>query len=395
MKKYYGFILAFLIGIMTWSVSVFAYDYPVIETKWNTPNFQETGSSPMLTEVYEGSVSENELGQLYQIVVPKTGRVRANWNIEKQYEDSTISGVMKTQLYSSNKKPIGEFEKQEGNCLDVSSFSEYYLNAGTYYIGALWCEKYGVDDEGEWWQIRSDDQEPDVLYSVYFEYSVNEECTFDNSKLTKKQQKRAVPVPFATRIKGQKSDTISKRKRGNYYKIMIPEDGNVQICVDVPLKMMVLLTGRGYTKYPFQDEENRDEYYNIRPDAGDDDLETTLYLKKGTYYIVLGDGDESGIYEFELHYEKDALETFRVSAKSDTQFRVTAEKAGGISGYQIRYKYGNKKWKKKTIRTEKKLNRIIGKCKKGETYSVQLRTYYLNDGKKLFSQWSDTKTVKM
>lgn len=396
MKKYYGFILAFLIGIMMYSMSVYAYDYQIIETKWITPNFQDVDGSSMLTEVYEGSVSENGVGQLYQIEVPKAGYVKANWKVKKRHEDNAIEGILMTRLYNKDKEAFEDYSQIEGDsCSKFTTFSGYNLDVGTYYIEARWCEEKVEDTEDYGTKIIRTYQDPDVEYSVYFEFRQKDGCTFDNEVLTKKVQKKSDPIPFATRIKGFKPLSISNdvMKDGHFYKIVIPKDGKIQICAKVPLQMRVWLEGKNGGNVLFKDENEKDDYYNVMPDAIDDDIESTLFLKKGTYYLFMGHA--TGDYEFELRYEKDALETFRVSAKSDTQFRVTAEKAGGIAGYQIRYKYGNKKWKKKTIQTGQKLDRTIRKCRKGETYSVQLRTYYLNDGKKLFSRWSDTKTVKL
>ena len=79
-------------------------------------------------------------------------------------------------------------------------------------------------------------------------------------------------------------------------------------------------------------------------------------------------------------------------------FKVTWKKKSKIKGYQIQYstskKFTKSKTKTKTVSSAKSTSVSISKlagC--GKKYYVRIRTYTASNGKKVYSDWSKTKTV--
>ena len=73
-------------------------------------------------------------------------------------------------------------------------------------------------------------------------------------------------------------------------------------------------------------------------------------------------------------------------------FKIKYTKTKNAVGFQVRYKTGKGKWVTKTFSTKKSATKTIKGLKKGK-YKVQIRTF--TKGKKAFSKWSATKTVKV
>lgn len=76
----------------------------------------------------------------------------------------------------------------------------------------------------------------------------------------------------------------------------------------------------------------------------------------------------------------------KVTAKSSkTSIKVTC-KATGAKGYQIRYKAVNgKKWK--TVTVKNMSSKTIKKLKRHKKYSIQVRAYKIEKGKKVYTSW--------
>ena len=64
-----------------------------------------------------------------------------------------------------------------------------------------------------------------------------------------------------------------------------------------------------------------------------------------------------------------------------------------LVGFQIKFKLKGK-WKIKTFNSTKTVTKAIKKLKKGK-YSVQLRAFAAQNGKKVCSAWSNQKKVKV
>lgn len=86
------------------------------------------------------------------------------------------------------------------------------------------------------------------------------------------------------------------------------------------------------------------------------------------------------------------------SAKSTSKKKIKASwsKVGGASGYQVMwstYKNFSKNYKTKSV-TSKYLSKTVTAAQSKKTYYVRVRAYKTINGKKVYSQWSNTKKVK-
>lgn len=70
--------------------------------------------------------------------------------------------------------------------------------------------------------------------------------------------------------------------------------------------------------------------------------------------------------------------------------KYTAPK--NAAGFQVRYKLGKGKWKKRTFNISRSISKTIGGLKKGK-YTVQVRSF--TEGRKIFSKWSKAKKIKV
>ena len=68
------------------------------------------------------------------------------------------------------------------------------------------------------------------------------------------------------------------------------------------------------------------------------------------------------------------------------------------SGYELQYSTSKKFAKKATktvlVKSYKTTSKTIKKLKANKKYYVRIRTYRIVDGKKLYSKWSKSKSVK-
>lgn len=86
------------------------------------------------------------------------------------------------------------------------------------------------------------------------------------------------------------------------------------------------------------------------------------------------------------------------SAKSTSKKKIKASwsKVGGASGYQVMwstYKNFSKNYKTKSVKA-KSLSKTVTTAQSKKTYYVRVRAYKTISGKKVYSQWSNTKKVK-
>lgn len=86
------------------------------------------------------------------------------------------------------------------------------------------------------------------------------------------------------------------------------------------------------------------------------------------------------------------------SAKSTSKKKIKASwsKVGGASGYQVMwstYKNFSKNYKTKSVKA-KSLSKTVTTAQSKKTYYVRVRAYKTINGKKVYSQWSNTKKVK-
>ncbi len=94
--------------------------------------------------------------------------------------------------------------------------------------------------------------------------------------------------------------------------------------------------------------------------------------------------------------EKPTAAKLKKVAKAKKAFTAKWAKVKGANGYEIRYSL-NKKMKDATVVTvdsAKTTSKKITGLKGGKKYYVQIRTYKVVDGKKVYSDWSKAKSVK-
>lgn len=73
---------------------------------------------------------------------------------------------------------------------------------------------------------------------------------------------------------------------------------------------------------------------------------------------------------------------------------ISYKKSVEAEGYQIQYATKKNFSGKKTV-TTKKTNATLKSLKKGKTYYVRVRAYRTLDGKTVYGNWSNVKTVKI
>ena len=107
-----------------------------------------------------------------------------------------------------------------------------------------------------------------------------------------------------------------------------------------------------------------------------------------------------GSYTFTLDYSISAPKAPTLSSVknlSGKKLSIKWKKVSGASGYELQYAT-NKKFKsglvKKTL-SKTKTSATYKKMKKGKTYYVRMRSYITYNGKKVYSNYSAVKSVKI
>ena len=78
------------------------------------------------------------------------------------------------------------------------------------------------------------------------------------------------------------------------------------------------------------------------------------------------------------------------------QLTASWSKVSDISGYEIQYSTSKKMKSAKKVSAKKSAKKTtIKKLTKGKKYYVRVRTYKTVNGKKIFSDWSKVKNVKV
>lgn len=135
-------------------------------------------------------------------------------------------------------------------------------------------------------------------------------------------------------------------------------------------------------------------------------------LNKGTYYLTVETklSENAVTDEYDGYKVSDFPNGFWLSVNStdyvkDTTLKsvkntaakkakVTYKKSAGAEGYQIQYSLKKNFSGKKTV-TSKKTSVTLKSLKKGKTYYVRVRAYRTLDGKTVYGNWSNVKTVKI
>ena len=107
--------------------------------------------------------------------------------------------------------------------------------------------------------------------------------------------------------------------------------------------------------------------------------------------------DVKGKYSSSITVETIPETTSKLSLKAGKkQLTASWSSVSGISGYEVQYSTSSKMKSAKTVKVSKSSKKTtIKKLTKGMKYYVRLRTYKTVNGKKIYSDWSAVKNVKV
>lgn len=92
-----------------------------------------------------------------------------------------------------------------------------------------------------------------------------------------------------------------------------------------------------------------------------------------------------------------ATKVKKVTKKTSSTIKLKLKKISSAKGYQIQYstssKFASKKTKTVTIKGAKNTSKTLKNLKRNKTYYIRVRTYKIVANKKVYSDWSSTKTV--
>ncbi|MBQ9984136.1 MAG: fibronectin type III domain-containing protein [Lachnospiraceae bacterium] len=304
---------------------------------------------------YSGVINDTNSSHGYKIVLQESGYLTTS------YEQSSNKQLVWSLYDASNKRLSSETLYSY-----TSGSVGVRLDAGTYYVY--------IYKPYSWMN--------DSTYKIKFSFqSANETFTYTNDFISDVSNKGS--IPYVTAINGH----ISIGETDDYYKIVVPKKGT--ITVDI--------TTSNEDIYAMLCDKNGNSVSEIKNFFSYSTRESkTISLSKGTYYLrIWQDLNRTGTYTFKVSYSKSALKTFSLKKVSNKSMVVKADKAGAVSGYEIRYKKGSGKWKNINVGGSKKLNKTIKKLSKGKKYTVQIRTYYKYNGKVLYSDWSVKRKITL
>lgn len=110
-------------------------------------------------------------------------------------------------------------------------------------------------------------------------------------------------------------------------------------------------------------------------------------------------GSYSGRFTKTFTIKPKKMSISSLTQKKSKSFIAKWKKDSKITGYQVRYstskKFNKSKTKTVNISSKKTTSKTIKKLKNKKTYYVQIRSYKTSNGKKIYSDWSKTKTIKI
>lgn len=301
-------------------------------------------------KTYSGEINKNNISDEYILNLRESGRISFIINVD---DAETL------YVYDKN-----------GNKLSPYFFFGYGQESATLNLKAgkytLELHRYGYCDSS-------------YTFTTKFT-SAKETFAYKNEFISDVSSKSA--IPYRTTVNCQ----LAMDETYDYYKINVPSQGNLtfNLSTNISQAEFSIVNGSG---------RKIDEFYGY---SNERNYSKRYSLKKGTYYLkVERCASFLGTYSFKVFFSKDAIASFVAKKASKKSMIVTAKKAGAISGYQIKYRKSNGSWKTKNINKSNALKTTINKLSKGSKYKVKIRTYYTYKGKKLYSNWSKTKTVNL
>lgn len=106
--------------------------------------------------------------------------------------------------------------------------------------------------------------------------------------------------------------------------------------------------------------------------------------------------DSSTISEKDVSDKPAAASISKLTASSKA-FKASWKKVSGVKGYELRYSTSKTMKSAKTVSISKAstVSKTVKKLKSKKTYYVQIRTYKVVNGKKLYSDWSKAAAIKV
>ena len=285
MTKIVVCMMVFVVGIITAKNTIFAESKSAIE----------------LEKTYTGQIDSNNISDEYTIDLKKSGQVSFIVNVTDAL-DLKVYDIDGNRLNPDFHFGYGQYS------------TSINLQSGQY-IFKLCRYAYCTTT---------------YTFTTTFR-SANETFSYKNDFLSDVSSKAA--IPFRTKINCQ----LAMNENCDYYKINIPRKGKLTLNLETNI-------GQAEFLLLSKDGKRLDQFYGYRSIK---QYEKTYTLTKGTYYFVAEKTFSSsvGTYSFKLVYSEDAISNCSVKKASSKSLIVTTQKAGSISGYEIKYRKKNGSWK--------------------------------------------------
>lgn len=184
----------------------------------------------------------------------------------------------------------------------------------------------------------------------------------------------------------------------NSYMFAVPSKGMITIYFESE--------NPDYFKYRFslyssQDVDNEiweSKFESYSYNANDDVYYSTISipLSAGTYFlnyefVYTKSNNWWGSYDITLKYKASVSKpnSLTIATRNTTSLTLNWSKVGGVSGYQLQRKSGDK-WN--TITNTTSNSYTVKSLKAGTTYNFRVRAYKTVDGKKYYSSWKTLTT---
>ena len=163
---------------------------------------------------------------------------------------------------------------------------------------------------------------------------------------------------------------------------------------EITLAWNAVTGAKGYEIY----QQNGSSWKKIKTTSGTSYAVKKLKSNKTYKFKVRAVVDgASGTYSSVLTVKTVPATTSKLTLKAGSkQLTATWKSVSDVSGYEVQYSTSSKLKKAKTVKVKKSAKKTtVKKLKKGKKYYVRVRTYKTVDGKKIYSDWSTVKSVKV
>ncbi len=363
MKKIISFALTLVMAF-----TVFGYGATVYAGEHQTMG---TAKEYSVGETVNGTLDENRV-EFIKFTLNQSGRLSFK-----------AEGVSSYQVYIFQENIPEQFiyvdYVRDNSDLGKAYSNTYYnLLAGTYYF-----------------KLNNDSRNANN-YSITTAFTPSGETFTETFDVNNDVIGKANEVEFGKSYKGM----LGINDKNDYYKI-VSTNGKYTLKVNSDNKAIdaILLNSDG----------NRIEnYYTSKNYAtGGYTLNETISLKSGVYYLRMYDYSGSTFYSLSLTSYTTA-DNSSVTIKKPTNAKINKlqakkkaivvywNKQNDVTGYQLQIATDKKFKKNKKNYSVKNVNKkTVKKLKSKKKYFVRVRAYKLNNGKKIYGNWSSIKSIKV